>query len=202
MSTQCQNFADLEASLKNLKEIFLDDQLALETSDPIGFLPEIEKIAAFKILFHAEIENFLESKATENIATLEQNRSRTDWSKFESTFIQILLILKNLKIENQNFFAEKHYNSLFNDVIKNAKKTIVDNNGIKENSFVVLSVLSGKFLHEIDTTLKSLLNSYGTSRGEIAHKRLKRIQSINTPSSELQEAQNIKDQLKIYFNLV
>ena len=46
-------------------------QVAAQRADPLGYVADADALAAFRLLAHAEFEEYLERKATDGLAALE-----------------------------------------------------------------------------------------------------------------------------------
>jgi len=73
MSKSCSHFKLLSNRLNELSLKFIEDQAAAEIADMAAFQPDLDRLAAFRLLIHAEIEDFLEAKATECCFALESD---------------------------------------------------------------------------------------------------------------------------------
>ena len=69
----CPLFVDLSSRIEALRDKFVRDQLTAESADPAGFTPDPDRLAAFRLLTHAEFEDFLEAKAREGLDALEHS---------------------------------------------------------------------------------------------------------------------------------
>ncbi|HBN9750659.1 TPA: hypothetical protein L3923_005148 [Pseudomonas aeruginosa] len=195
MPTQCANFAHLEARLTDLRVKFLDAQITAETNDPTTFSPDLDSIAAFRLLIHAEIEDFLERKAKENLDRIELQlvKSATGSSRIFPELFYIAAVT-NRPLDAVLAFDVGALKGHISGIIK-------ENNGIKEGSFNTLSVFAGKTADEVDSTLSASLNSYGKSRGDVAHQSTRHSSTINAPSAEFASAKDLVEGLALYFDL-
>lgn len=203
MAIKCAHFAHLETRLTDLRVKFLDAQINDETANPTTFSPDLDSIAAFRLLMHAEIEDFLERKAKENL-------DRIDFQLVKSTagssriFPELFYIatVANRPLTPKCVFDVVSLKQHISDMIGAAKGLIKENHGIKESSFSTLSVFAGKTADEIDSTLSASLNSYGKIRGDVAHQSTRHSSTINAPSAEFASAKDLVDGLALYFDLV
>jgi len=196
MATICNLFPALERRIEVLKDKFLKDQLELELDDPLGFEPDLDKLAAFRLLVHAEFEEYLENKAKEGIEAI-----RTAFKAGATAVganIPILLVAaalgKVLRFDHA-FWAIDVEQS-----ITEALDWIAKNNGIKEGSFSKLSTFSGKMPDEVDTGLAASLTSYGKSRGDVAHRSVSRVRTFSAPSAEVKTVEELLAGLCTYFS--
>lgn len=189
--------------IKSLKKTFLvryhskTQYLSLPTR-PLTFKPDLDRLAAFRLLLHAEIEDYLEFKASSNVASIKdeinkKNRviDKLDW------FVLANFFGKPLKITCPHDLNE--FLPVADQILDSSLGFIRKNNGIKSQSFAVLSLLCGKKLAELDDALASSLNAYGIERGNVAHQSVTRVRSINAPSAEEQTARALLTELERYF---
>lgn len=201
MSNACPLYAHLKDRLAELSQKFLKDQIASESADPIGFQPDFDRLAAFRLLMHAEIEDFLERKAKENLSAISSTLAE---EKSLIAYPELFSIAAALKrsFGNSDIFDLAIFKGEVAALINCARKVVAENNGIKENSFNALSVFAGKSIDQVDSTLSASLNSYGKDRGEVAHQSAVRVRSMNAPSAELSSAQNLVTELGNYFRAI
>jgi len=202
MATKCTHFAHLEARLVDLRLKFLEAQINDELADPATFSPDLDSIAAFRLLMHAEIEDFLERKAKENLDRIDSAFVKTA-AESSRAFPELLYIatVANRPLEAKRAFDIVDLKSDVSDMIGAARNLIKSNHGIKEASFSSLSVFAGKTADEIDSTLSASLNSYGKIRGDVAHQSTRYSSTINAPSAEFTSAKDLVDGLAHYFDL-
>ncbi len=138
---------------------------------------QLDRARGFRLLAHAEIEAFLEEEASE-VVTVVFDLWRNDL-KARHTVISLLAFLKP---------GDKSFTSVaeavgfsfgrFNQLIK-------DNNGIKEENLQKFLPPVGIDWATMDGTWLSTLNSFGSARGEVAHKSVRVHQPID-PRGELE----------------
>lgn len=202
MPTKCAHFAHLEARLTDLRVKFLDVQINAETANPTTFSPDLDSIAAFRLLMHAEIEDFLERKAKENLDRINSQLvgSATGSSRAFPELFYIATVT-NRPLDPAHAFDAAALKGHITSMIGTARGIIKENNGIKEGSFNTLSVFAGKTADEIDSTLSASLNSYGKIRGDVAHQSIRHSSTINAPSAEFASAKDLVEGLASYFDL-
>lgn len=202
MPTQCAHFAHLETRLTDLRVKFLDDQINAEIADLATFSPDLDSIAAFRLLMHAEIEDFLERKAKENLdkINLQLTASTTGSSRLFPELFYIAAVVKR-PLDLTHTFDMVALKNHISSMIGTARGIVKDNNGIKEGAFNTLSVFAGKTADEIDSTLSASLNSYGKIRGDVAHQSTRHSSTINAPSIEFSSAKYLVEGLASYFDL-
>jgi hypothetical protein len=191
----CPLYVDLEARVNELKAKFVRDQVEGEANDPSSFVADLDRLAAFRLLVHAEIEEYLENKAREGLDLLE----KAFLGGAQNIRANICVIVIGAMLGRPAKFDSDQWAGYVTEVIAAAKNVVSNNNGIKEGSFTHLAVFCGKMPDELDVTLSSALTSYGKSRGDVAHKSVKRVRSIRAPSAESKDADDLLIGLRGYF---
>jgi hypothetical protein len=79
---------------------------------------------------------------------------------------------------------------------------ISNNNGIKRGSFITLAALAGVLPNELDEVLLADLDRFGEERGHVAHSRVDRVRTLNSPDIEYDRARAIVDALKSFDEIV
>lgn len=201
MSEFSRDFIGLESRVETLKIKFMQDQLNSEKDDPFGFNPDLEFCAAYKLLVHAEIQDYLEKKARAGLKLIEadvnEKGSNTIYLKI---IIALALVFQgelNLKISHP--FSEKGFGEAVTNIVHKAREFINKNNGIKNKSFTVLSIMACALKDPFDSVLIGNLDSYGESRGDVAHSSVKSVTSINSPSGEVGYVTQILQGLRTHF---
>ncbi|CAH2914665.1 MAG: hypothetical protein CPSOU_2538 [uncultured Paraburkholderia sp.] len=196
----CAHFENLKQRIAGLRAKFLDDQISNEANDPAGFQADLDRLAAFRLLAHAEIEEFLETKASEGINRIEAAyRSGAQSIQANASIFVMGRVLELGSDERAMRFEVLGWEGYFIGVVRAAKKFISENNGIKEGSFKHLALFSGKMPDEIDAALAFALNSYGKSRGDVAHKSAAGVRTLRAPSAEAKDVEDILKGLQSFF---
>jgi len=199
MAAPCTLYLKLEGRVTDLTAKFMADQLAAEIANPTSFTPDLDCLAAFRLLVHAEVEEFLEEKAKENLHKigLACKAAGYDlWSKSE--FFALALIL-GYRLDITTPFSRSDFLSQIAALLKTAGEWIGNNNGIKASSFYQLSIFAGKTAEELDSSLAATLTSYGKNRGDVAHKSITRVANLQAPSTEKKAAIDILVGLRTFF---
>lgn len=188
MPQPCPHFKLLQDRLDELSIKFISDQVEAERLDPTGFLPDLDRLAAFRLLIHGEIEDFLETKAKDNVNAIAARVSlNAPWMRGSPELMAVAIALKK-PLPSQDHLELNKFSTFILELISSAKAAISDNNGVKTPSFVLLSLLAGKTIDEIDNVLSNSLNSYGKDRGDVAHRSVTHSTTLNAPSTELATA--------------
>lgn len=198
-SVQCVHLRALKLRIESLREKFVGDQITAEANDPASFQVDVDRLAAFRLLVHAEFEEFLETKAAEGLDRLETDFRAGAQAMCTNGLVFVMGIILSRLDERLAKSGLDEWNKYFEAVMVAARKFISENNGIKETSFKCLSVFSGKMPDELDTALALGLNNYGKNRGDVAHKSAARVRTILAPSAEASEVDNLLASLEAYF---
>ena len=191
----CPHMPALRGRIGVLRAKFVDAQLAAERADPLTFVPDVDNLAAFRLLAHAEFEDYLETKARDGLASMEEAfRSGQNTVRQNLNVLVIAISLaKQLRLEPPNWPGD------VGELLRTAREWIGKNNGIKDTSFTMLSVFCGKMPDEVDGALSASLSTYGSSRGDVAHKSATRVTTIQAPSAEVQAVEDLINALDGYF---
>ena len=202
MPTPCLHFRLLSKRLNDLEMKFVSDQIQAEVANPATFQPDLDRLAAFRLLIHAEIEDFLEAKARDNVQVVKSRiTSGGAWMRAAPELLPLAIAFKRGLPQEDTLDPQRHAN-FATELMNAASGFISDNNGVKTHAFTTLSLCAGKTLDEIDVVLSAGLNSFGRDRGDVAHKSVTRCTSLQAPSAELQTARNLVDQIGRYFDVV
>ncbi len=169
---QSRRYRLLERRLEQLRRRMLPKSFS-----PTGSYSELQldRARGYRLLVHAEIEAFLEERASE-VVTSAFDSWRADL-KPRHTVISLLACLRP---------ADKSFTSLTEAVgfsFGRFNQAIKDNNGIKQDNLQKFLPPAGVDWAAIDGTWLSTLNSFGTARGEVAHTSIRVHQPID-PKSE------------------
>jgi hypothetical protein len=132
---------------------------------------QLDRTRGYRLLSHAEIEAFLEERASEVVT-----RSFDSWRANLKPRHTVICLLAHLRPSDRPFTTVAEVVGFcfgrFNEIIKG-------NNGIKEENLQKLLPPVGIDWATIDATWLSTLNSFGTARGEVAHKSIRVHQPID-----------------------
>lgn len=201
MPVPCPHFRLLLQRVDELSLKFVDDQVQVELADPATFQPDLDRLAAYRLLVHAEIEDFLESRAKDNITAIEARMmAGPTWMRQSPELLALAIGLKRALPQDDVLDLTK-YSNFVGELLASARRAISDNNGVKSQSFALLSLCAGKTLDEIDGILSASLNSYGKNRGDVAHKSVTHSTSLQAPSAEVGTARTLVSQIASYFDV-
>ena len=185
-----EQYEELKVRLGVLVEEFVDFRIPLDR-DPTPL--EKDKIAAFKLLAHAEFETFLEGRIQFAIS-----RSVEIWDNRKA----VTRCLFNLVIRWYPWFEkDKNPNILPRSIgqarllieccVRKAHEEITSNHGIKQEAFKRLAYSGGLLTDELEGTLLAALESYGKTRGDVAHVAVGRVRTMNDPGVEAEDANTL-----------
>lgn len=201
MPTPCPHFRLLEQRVEELTQKFVADQMKAEKDDPATFQPDLDQLAAYRLLVHAEIEDFLEAKAKNNISTISTRMSGgSPWMRLSPELLALAIGLRRSLPQDETLDFTRH-STFVAELLGAARNAIAENNGVKSQSFILLSLCAGKTLDEVDSTLSASLNSYGKDRGDVAHKSVTHSSSLQAPSAEVATARTLVQQIATYFDV-
>lgn len=142
---------------------------------------QLDKARGYRLLVHAEIEAFLEDRATD-LASRAFNGWRADFKPRHT--ITALLAFCRIADKNYGTVAEcvGAAFATFNYVIRH-------NHGVKEEDVLRFLLPVGVEKTQLDATWLSTLSSFGTARGEIAHSSVRAHQPID-PRTEYDTVTN------------
>lgn len=188
-------YTTLSARLDDLTRTFVDFDIPVDRNpEP----KELDMIASFKLLMHAELETFIEDRVSFAV-----RQSLDMWINRKL----VTKCLLNLVIRWYPYFEkDKNIYSLppTTDVVKNllelcsrrANDEIRENNGIKQHGFTKLAYSAGFLAEDLSGTLLASLESYGKTRGDVAHAAVGRVQTLKDPRVEASEAKQLVELLK------
>ena len=165
----------------------------LPNPNPLGaYSPsELLKIRAFRVLAHAELENYIENVCRDVLSATQNSTNTSSKNKVEQSLI------KYNSVANE----KKHFGSAqLKTALGSYRDSINKNHGIKEKNIFTLFIPIGIDIEQIDSTLLAALESYGETRGRIAHNNISHnvagLALLQDPTVELNEIQNIITALK------
>lgn len=177
------HFLHLEARCELLIQRFLDPAIAAEQDALLNGTPvpqpNFDDFAAFRLLTHAELEGYFESKAIDALTALDTafKAGQVMTSRFV-TLIYLYLWREKQQLTWPQLLGDDpqsrqqdaaYTKQLAQEALGFGRQFVKANNGIKESSIQVLSAVMGFFPDELDQVLVSELNQYGKKRGDVAH---------------------------------
>ncbi|MCH8542142.1 MAG: hypothetical protein LAT61_01105 [Alcanivorax sp.] len=173
---------------------------------PVNFSPtgdytdkQQDRARGYRLLVHAEIESYLEDVSRETVT-----QAIHDWKKsnkpsniivsFLAAYHSSWSVTEEIKNEEiiQIAKSRKSARDSVVEVIDLAQKQFTQklkgNHGIKEKNFKTLIIPTGIDIGSLDQTWLTNIDSFGTKRGEVAHKA-KRTQGTINPKDEFESVQ-------------
>jgi hypothetical protein len=162
-----------------------------------------DKLRAYRLLVHAEIEYYLETIVNNKV-----QKSLAEWKEKSRGNIVLLSLLAYNKYEFpavpnviQNVTTKNDLNFRMHKIVNDFFGLIVANHGIKEKNVSNLLIRIGVDVTRIDQTLISNMNSYGNVRGDLAHSTYK-IQTLINPYDEKNAVERIINDLQVLDKIV
>jgi hypothetical protein len=185
-----QQYSNLRQRHEELVRRFVDFTIPLNR-DPTSH--ELDMIASFKLLMHSEIETFIEDRVTFAIAESVQKWNN---QKLPTRCLFNLVVRWYPWFEKErNPFVSPQSVQQIEDLVstcaRKARDEISQNNGIKQAAFTRLAYSGGLLNDDLSGTLLASLESYGASRGDVAHKAVGRVSSLNDPRVEADDARQL-----------
>ncbi|WBY04092.1 hypothetical protein PE066_07105 [Ramlibacter tataouinensis] len=188
----------MEQRVQALDAKFLAAQIAAETAAPLTFVPDLDQLAAFRLLVHAEIEDFLELKAKESLNAARAKIATPGCNLWELQEIFVVAVILGRSLTIGSPFDRAKLLANMDACIGAALDEVSKNNGIKSESFFMLAGFAGKAIDQFPS-LSVSLTSYGKTRGDVAHKSVARVSTILAPSAESAEVKSVLEGLKAFF---
>lgn len=149
---------------------------------------ESDLIKSYLLLVHAEIEAFFEDRVLEKL-----DSAFAKWSvtRKKSTCLKSVLAFSGNDISYEGIRKSDSNNIEFrmNKAVNHFKNMVYKNNGVKQNDIIKLFIPVGIELNELDDTWLNIMESFGSTRGNIAHNSL-RVQNQLDRNSEKNRINN------------
>jgi len=201
------HYVHLETRCNFLIQRYLDpaiaaEQVALLAGQSVP-APNFDDFAAFRLLTHAELEGYFESKAIDSLVALDAvfKSGQIFTSKFAGIMFLYLWRESRHPIWPTNQGGDPAYpKQIAQDALGFGRKFVKANNGIKEKSIHVLSAVMGFFPDELDSVLVNELNQYGKNRGDVAHSSwIFNTRTFDSPDIEKNRLNTILSLTKAYY---
>jgi hypothetical protein len=185
-----KRFLELEDRLDVLRQHFLPVTFSPTGAyDPVS----LDHARAFILLAHAEIESYLEDRALSKA-----DRARRRWKSrgLCSALLSRLLVYHSARSRADGWSPSLPSNDAVQKAINFYQSELGRNNGIKEKNILCIFLPIG-FRHcNLNATLLATLNSFGESRGKLAHLSVKAHQPIDPKSVSDEVWKNILPDLE------
>ncbi|CAI3607650.1 HEPN_RiboL-PSP domain-containing protein [Clostridium neonatale] len=122
---------------------------------------EVELARSYRLLVHAELEDYFESVAKKLLI-----KAKKKWSEYKKPNLTTLALFAHSKHIDKGTTSTK-----VNKIIIDFKSEVIDqNHGIKEKNIEKMFIPLGINKDDIDSAWLSTLDTFGAKRGETAHK--------------------------------
>lgn len=125
---------------------------------------------SFILLVHAEIEAFIEDRAKEKM-----NQALLNWNstRRKSNCLKSVLAFSGNELNFNEDSNSKNIQYRINKTVAHYMSSVVDkNHGVKEKNILKILLPLGIEINEIDQTWLGIMESFGSTRGNIAHNSL------------------------------
>lgn len=148
-----------------------------------------DKLRAYKLFVHAEIEYYLENVVSEIV-----NTAKTLWDneKIINAVLFHIILYSSFNFSGNEDMLEPE--KRISNIIKAFEDQISHNNGIKKKDILKLIIPIGIKFDDLDETWLTTIDSYGNKRGKIAHNTFS-VQRPLDKRNELEETKHILDGL-------
>jgi hypothetical protein len=129
---------------------------------------ERDLIKSYLLLVHAEIEAYFEDRAKEKV-----NKALTKWStnRQKSSCLKAVLAFSgnDISYDNVKKTDSNDIEYRINRAVNHFLSLVNKNNGVKQNDIINLIIPIGIEMSELDNTWLNTMESFGSTRGNIAH---------------------------------
>lgn len=161
------------------------------------------RAVSFRLLVHAEIEQFLEDRALElataGLSAFKKSRVVTPVALGLVAFAGFETVKAPSKLggDSTNQRAYEDYGVLIERANRAWRYELNNNHGVKETNVLALFLPLGINPADLDSTLLADLSSYGLSRGQAAHSSSVSVAKLADPKDELQKANQLISDLRV-----
>jgi len=136
---------------------------------------QLDRIAAYFVLAHAELESYIEDKVVELI-----DYADSKWNPSRTSTWPLLCMLSYVHGEKKgppenfdpNQFKDREFMAVTNSAMALHRGRVKVNHGVREKNLCDLLFPVGFSHTDIDSTLVASLDSFGQRRGDFAHKSM------------------------------
>lgn len=124
-----------------------------------------DKLRAFKLLIHAEIESYIE-----NVVLEIWNQCSDDWKNRKKVLpsLAFLIMYSSSRFEANEKQITK--DDRIAQILNSYENIVKDNHGIMRKNILKLVIPLGLKYDDLDETWLTIIDSYGNYRGLVAHK--------------------------------
>jgi hypothetical protein len=185
-----------------LEQVLLKSSL-LNVSEPTP--EEVIKILSFRLMAHAEIEDFVESRV-ENIAISASaaftngvvSKALLSIASFTESSVGAPApsLAPSQPSQAQNWLTRLHLTERTRRYVTAFVKAIKNNHGIKEENLLALLLPVGVPAQSIDPIWLADCDSFGSDRGDAAHRSSTRVSATPNPVDERDKVYRIVEGLR------
>jgi hypothetical protein len=200
--TESQEFIEFRDRIRFLEQVLLKSSL-LNVSEPTP--EEVIKILSFRLMAHAEIEDFVESRV-ENIAISASaaftngvvSKALLSIASFTESSVGAPApsLAPSQPSQAQNWLTRLHLTERTRRYVTAFVKAIKNNHGIKEENLLALLLPVGVPAQSIDPIWLADCDSFGSDRGDAAHRSSTRVSATPNPVDERDKVYRIVEGLR------
>ena len=141
---------------------------------------------AFRVLFHAELETYLEAVA---LSILSQIISLSNKEKYCRASSALMTIFKTEKMhgfptQKDEFKDKSFFKRTLDACAAEMRRRVENNKGVRAPNLLAMFLPIGLDETELDEQLLIDLSTFGSQRGDVAHKALSAIVNLPDPKEE------------------
>lgn len=161
------------------------------------------RLRSYRLLSHAEIEHFIESKILSKVTTEKQKwQARGTITNCLSNLLAYRTVdLPGISTRLVEVSTGNDISFRLGRVITAYESTVKRNNGIKETDIIPLLLAIGIDYTRLSQTLLNNMSSFGSNRGHTAHNSSK-VQQLIIPADEISTVQQIIQELRTIDELI
>jgi hypothetical protein len=161
------------------------DQSFLPKISPTGSYSarQYDRVRAYVVLVHAEMEAFVEELVSQALVA-----ARSRWATTARTgkCVAALMMYNARDISAPAALGTQKTAHTFDAVIKKViadhERTVLQNHGIRESNLLKILLPIGVLENELDPVWLANVNSFGQSRGIVAHTSARAVQTLPDPA--------------------
>ncbi len=200
--TESQEFIEFRDRIRFLEQVLLPSSL-LNVSEPT--LEEVVKILSFRLMAHAEIEDFVESRV-KNIAISASDaftngivsKALLSIASFTESSVGAPApsLAPSQPSQAQSWRTKLHLTERTRTYVTAFVRAINNNHGIREENLLALLLPVGVPAQSIDQTWLADCDSFGSDRGDAAHRSATRVSTTPNPVDERDKVYRIVEGLR------
>jgi RiboL-PSP-HEPN len=154
---------------------------------------EYDRVRAYVVLVHAEIEAFVEELASDVLAS---SHKRWTTTKRSGRCIAALMMYNDRRVLLPTALSKQKRDQTFDEMIRSAitahgRMIAKENHGIKEANLLRVLLPIGVFESDFDPIWLGTISSFGSSRGVVAHTSASQVQTPPDPATTRAQVNDI-----------